>query len=167
MFSIFKPFRRVFSTKITKNITENVTKNSNGNITNINENITKAPFNPNPEILPSSSVPQTVFKDRTALIFRPSRNVMQSGRAQTHKWSLQFNCNVPRWENPIMGWTSSRDPIQGTNLKFETKEEAIKYATDQGWAFEVKESEEIPLRPKSYAENFLYSSKKLKIIKTK
>lgn len=160
MFLTFsKSVRRVFSSK---NIT-------NGEVTTklTEKLVEKAPFNPNPEILPSSSVPQTVFKDRTALIFRPSRNVMQSGRAQTHKWLIQFNCDVPRWENPLMGWSSSRDPVQGTNLKFESKEEAIKFAKDQGWAYEVKESEEVPMKPKNYAENFLYSSKKLKLIKTK
>ena len=163
--SISRSFRRVLSTKIVNKNDKELIKINTEIITDI---ITeKGPFNPNPEILPSSSVPQYVFKDRTALIFRPSRNVMQSGRAQTQKWLIQFNCDVPRWENPLMGWTSSRDPIQGTNLKFESKEEAVKYAKDQGWAFEVKEDEKIPLRPKNYSENFLYSSKKLKIIKTK
>ena len=127
----------------------------------------KAPFNPNPSSLPSSSVPQSVFEDRTALIYRPSRNVMQSGRAQTHKWLIQFNSNVPRWENPMMGWSSSRDTVQGITLKFESKEDAIKYAQEQGWAYEVKEDKQTPIRPKNYADNFLYSAKKLKIIKTK
>lgn len=148
---------RLFSSKIiTKNGTEIVEKAPN-----------KGVFNPNSKTLPISAVPETTFKDRIALIYRPARNVMQSGRAQTHKWLIQFNSDVSRWENPVMGWTSSRDPIQALNLKFTTKDEAIKYAQDQGWAFEVKEDEEVPLRPKSYADNFLYSSKKLKIIKTK
>lgn len=126
-------------------------------------------FNSNPVTLPSSSVPQEIYENRTALIYRPARNVMQSGRAQTQKWLIQFNCDVPRWENPVMGWTSSRDPVQGMNLKFESKEDAIKYAQEQGWAYEVKETTTIEpeLKPKSYAENFLYSAKKLKIIKTK
>jgi NADH dehydrogenase (ubiquinone) Fe-S protein 4 len=127
----------------------------------------KADFNPNPEVLPTSSVPQSVYKDRKALIYRPTRNVMQSGRAQTRKWVIQFNSDVPRWENPLMGWTSSRDPVQGISLKFNSKEEAIAYANHQGVAYEVNEPEPVPSRPKSYAENFLYSPKKLKIIKTK
>lgn len=152
---MFSSFKRLFSSKTGKEISEKLSEK------------TAAAFNPNPETLPVSSVPQSVFKDRVALIYRPARNVMQSGRAQTHKWLLQFNSNVPRWENPVMGWTSSRDSIQGTSLKFATKEEAVKYAQDQGWAFEVKEPEVISARPKSYAENFLYSAKKLKIIKTK
>ena len=144
------------------------TKKSSGEIVSDEKEIEeKAPFNPNPASLASSSVPQSVFEDRTALIYRPARNVMQSGRAQTHKWIIQFNSNVPRWQNPIMGWTSSRDPIQGLSLKFECKEDAIKYAKEQGWAYELKEDEKIPMRPKSYSDNFLYSSKKLKIIKTK
>ena len=131
-------------------------------------------FNSNPETLPSSSVPQIIYKDRKALIYRPARNVMQSGRAQTHKWLIQFNSNVPRWENPVMGWTSSRDPVQGMTLKFENKIEAIKFANEQGWAYEVTDegtddddSSSSKIKPKKYADNFLYSSKKLKIIKTK
>lgn len=156
MFS-FRLKKRFFTSKLPKII-------ENGD--NSSKDIS-APFNPSPESLESSSVPQTVYKDRTALIYRPSRNVMQSGRAQTHKWLIQFNSNVPRWENPLMGWTSSRDPVQAMILKFENKEEAIKYAQKQGWAYEVKETEEPAPKPKSYADNFLYSAKKLKIIKTK
>ncbi len=71
-----------------------------------------------------------------------------------------------------MGWTSSRDPVQGMTLKFENKIEAIKFANEQGWAYEVKDegtddddSSSSKIKPKNYADNFLYSSKKLKIIK--
>ena len=73
-----------------------------------------------------------------------------------------------------MGWTSSRDPVQGMTLKFENKIEAIKFANEQGWAYEVTDegtddddSSSSKIKPKKYADNFLYSSKKLKIIKTK
>lgn len=129
----------------------------------------KGSFNANPSSLTSSSVPQTsVFKDRTALIYTPTRNVMQSGRAQTKFWQIKFNSNVPRWENPLMGWTSSRDPVQAMQLKFKSKEEAVEYAKEQGWAYEVKQPHEpVQLKPKSYADNFKYSSGKLKMIKTK
>ena len=158
MFSAFSVLRRFFSSSA----------KSGKEVAKISEKLPiKKEFNPDPDILPASSVPQSIYKDRVALIYRPTRNVMQSGRAQTHKWIIQFNSDVPRWENPLMGWTSSRDPVQGITLKFDSKDEAISYAQDQGWAYEVKESEEVPMRPKSYADNFLYSSKKLKIIKTK
>lgn len=116
---------------------------------------------------PVSAAPKQIFKERVALIYRPARNVMQSGSAQTKHWRLEFNPNVPRWENPLMGWSSSRDPIQGVTLKFTNKEDAVKYAQDQGWAVQVKDEPLPPRRPKSYAENFTYSPGKLKIIKTK
>lgn len=92
---------------------------------------------------------------------------MQSGNAQTKQWRLDFNPNVPRWENSLMGWSSSRDPIQGVSLKFASEEAAIAYAKVQGWAYEVKEDSKAPLRPKSYAENFTYSPGELKIIRPK
>lgn len=92
---------------------------------------------------------------------------MQSGTAATRQWRLSFNPDVPRWENPVMGWTSSRDPVQAVQFTFPTKEHAITYAQQQGWAYEVAEADDPVRRPKNYAENFTYSSGKLRIIKTK
>jgi NADH dehydrogenase (ubiquinone) Fe-S protein 4 len=127
----------------------------------------KGEFNPNSAIEPVSEAPKQIFAERRALIYRPARNVMQSGSAQTKHWRLEFDSNVPRWENPLMGWSSSRDPIQGVSLKFAAQEEAVAYAKEQGWAFEVKSDWKPTRKPKSYAENFTYSSSELKIIKTK
>ncbi len=127
----------------------------------------KGDFNPNSAIEPVSLAPKQIFAERRALIYRPARNVMQSGSAQTKHWRLDFNANVPRWENPLMGWSSSRDPVQGVSLKFATSEEAVAYAKEQGWAYEVKPDLQPTRRPKNYAENFKYSPGELKIIKTK
>lgn len=130
--------------------------------------LVSAPFNPNSPALTSSRAPNQVFAERKAYIYQPARSAMQSGRQTDRVWVLEFNPDVPRWRNPLIGWTSSRDSVQALQLKFETLEAAVQHARDQGWAFEVHERPvESKLRPKSYAENFLYSSGKLKIIKTK
>lgn len=34
-----------------------------------------------------------------------------------------------RWENPLMGWASSGDYMQGTQMAFPTKEEAIAFVS--------------------------------------
>ena len=33
-----------------------------------------------------------------------------------------------RWENPLMGWQSSADFVQGTRIFFESKDDAIAFA---------------------------------------
>ena len=35
--------------------------------------------------------------------------------------------------NPLMGWTSSADPMSNVRLSFDSKEEAIAFADRNGW----------------------------------
>lgn len=72
-----------------------------------------------------------------------------------------------RWENPLMGWQSSGDFMQGTHINFKSKEDAIAFAEKQGYEYFVQEPQERKIAPKAYANNFLYSAKKLKHIRTK
>ena len=66
-----------------------------------------------------------------------------------------------------MGWQSSADKMQGTHLNFKSKEAAIQFAQKQGYEYFVQEPNERKILPKAYANNFLYSPKKLKHIRTK
>jgi 3-methylcrotonyl-CoA carboxylase beta subunit len=43
----------------------------------------------------------------TARIFKPAKNAMQSGRAKTREWQLDYEPEQPRAIEPLMGWTSS------------------------------------------------------------
>lgn len=72
-----------------------------------------------------------------------------------------------RWENPLMGWQSSSDFMQGTKLNFESKEDAIRFAEKQGYEYFVQEPNERKRVPKAYASQFLHSPGKLKAIRTK
>lgn len=72
-----------------------------------------------------------------------------------------------RWENPLMGWQSSADFVQGTHVNFKTKEDAIRFAEKQGYEYFVQEPNTRKFAPKAYANNFLYTDKKLKHIRTK
>lgn len=72
-----------------------------------------------------------------------------------------------RWENPLMGWQSSADYMQGTHLGFKTKEDAIHFANKQGYEYFVQEPNERRFIPKAYANQFLHSPKKLKTVRTK
>lgn len=66
-----------------------------------------------------------------------------------------------------MGWQSSADFMQGTRINFKSKEDAINFATKQGYEYYVQEPNERKILPKAYANNFLHSPKRLKIVRTK
>ncbi|KAF4584225.1 NADH-ubiquinone oxidoreductase 21 kDa subunit, mitochondrial [Ophiocordyceps camponoti-floridani] len=106
---------------------------------------------------------------RTVRIYKETKPATQSGDFRGHHWRMDWDI-LPvghRWENELMGWQSSGDYMQGTHLNFETKEDAINFADKQGYEYFVQEPNSRKFTPKAYANNFLYSPKKLKHIRTK
>jgi len=93
----------------------------------------------------------------TARIFKPAKNAMQSGRAKTKEWQIDFEPEQPRAIEPLMGWTSSTDMRDQIKLWFETKEEAIAYAKREGIPFRVEEPHEPKRRTISYSDNFRFN----------
>ena len=93
----------------------------------------------------------------TARIHKPAKTAMQSGQARTKQWLLEFDRDEPREIEPLMGWTSSGDTRQQVKLWFDTKEEAIAYATREGIPFRVEEPQEPKRRTISYADNFKFN----------
>lgn len=91
-----------------------------------------------------------------ARIYKPAKTAMQSGLAQTKEWVLDFEPEVPREIDPLMGWTSSADMQSQLQLTFDTKDEAIAYAERHGIAFTVSESQSRKAVRKSYADNFKF-----------
>jgi len=100
----------------------------------------------------------TTIKTRTvARIYQPAKTAMQSGRANTRHWVLEFEPAHARTLDPLMGWTSSQDTETQVRLKFDSREEAEAYANAGGIAYTL-----VPpriRRPviKSYADNFRYT----------
>ncbi len=94
-----------------------------------------------------------------ARIYRPSRTAMQSGRARTKNWVLEFEPESPQAPDPLMGWTSSADMRAQVELEFDTAEEAVAYAERHGIPFQVFEPSAPKPRAKSYSENFRYDRK--------
>ena len=89
-----------------------------------------------------------------ARIFKPAKNAMQSGRANTKDWVLEFEPASARKADPLMGWTSSSDLDGQIRLMFETREEAVAYAQRHGIAFQLLEPQETRRTIKAYADNF-------------
>ena len=94
-----------------------------------------------------------------ARIFRPSKNAMQSGKAKTKEWLLEFEPESARLPDPLMGWAQSRDMNGEVHLQFDTKEEAIAYAQAHGIAFRLIEPKTPKRVLKAYADNFAATRK--------
>ncbi|KAK0637113.1 ETC complex I subunit conserved region-domain-containing protein [Bombardia bombarda] len=106
---------------------------------------------------------------RTVRIYKPAKPATQSGTWIGGRWRLDWDVlgKGHRWENPLMGWQSSGDSMQGTHINFKTKEDAIAFAEKQGYEYFVQEPNVRHIAPKAYANNFLYTPNKLKHIRTK
>ncbi|KAK4954055.1 ndufs4 NADH dehydrogenase Fe-S protein subunit [Elasticomyces elasticus] len=106
---------------------------------------------------------------RTVRIYKPAKTATQSGDWHGHQWRMDWDVlqKGHRWENPLMGWQSSADFMQGTHLTFKTKDDAIQFAHKQGYEYFVQEPNERRFVPKAYANQFVYSVKKLKQVRTK
>jgi hypothetical protein len=91
-----------------------------------------------------------------ARIYIPSKTAMQSGFANTKAWVVDFDPEVPRHVEPLMGWTSSGDMRQQLRLRFGSKEEAVGYCERHGIAYQVFETAPLKRRAMSYADNFSF-----------
>jgi hypothetical protein len=91
-----------------------------------------------------------------ARIYRPAKTAMQSGRALTRKWVLDYEPASRREPDPLMGWSSARDTLNEVRLRFDTLDEAIAFATKRGLDYTVIGPHERTAKQKSYADNFRY-----------
>jgi len=91
-----------------------------------------------------------------ARIYRPAKTAMQSGRAKTLYWVLDYEEATRRLPDPLMGWSSARDTLNQVHLRFETLDEAVAFAQKRGLDYTVIPSHQRIDKPKSYAENFRY-----------
>ena len=94
-----------------------------------------------------------------ARIYKPAKNAMQSGKARTKLWLLEYEPESAKAPDPLMGWTSSDDMRQQVVLEFDSSEEAVAYAEKNGIAYQVFEPHTPKPRPKSYSDNFRFDRK--------
>ena len=95
-----------------------------------------------------------------ARIYRPAKTAMQSGKAKTKDWVLEFEPRDARRSDPLMGWTQTGDTESSqVLLSFDTKEEAVRYADQHGIAFQLLDSKPAKRIIKAYADNFAFGRK--------
>lgn len=89
-----------------------------------------------------------------ARIFQKPKNAMQSGRAGTQRWFLEYAPAEARKADPLMGWAGSGDTQRQLRLSFATRDEAIAYAAKNGIEVEVMPTPVRRLKIQAYADNF-------------
>ena len=110
-----------------------------------------------------TGVPKGMLDTRVVKIFRPAQGV-QNATQNTLVWKMQWeDQQTKRWSNPLMGWTSTSDPLSNTHmtLEFGTREDAVRFAERNGWKYEVSEVAKPNLTivtkgPKKYSDNFVW-----------
>ena len=94
-----------------------------------------------------------------ARIYRPTKNAMQSGKANTKLWVLEFEPASARWADPLMGWTQTTDLNGQVSIPFDTREEAVAYAEKHGIPFRLIEPKPAKRIIKAYSDNFAANRK--------
>jgi len=90
----------------------------------------------------------------TARIYQRTKNAMQSGKAHTDEWVLEFVPAEPRKADPLMGWAGSGDTQNQVNLSFPTSAAAIAYAAKKNIEVTLIPTPPKTLKIQAYADNF-------------
>lgn len=90
----------------------------------------------------------------TARIYQRVKNAMQSGKARTDRWVLEFEPAAPKQPDPLTGWAGSPDVREQVRLSFPTAEAAKAYAEREGLAYHLLPAPQKKLKLQAYADNF-------------
>ncbi len=90
----------------------------------------------------------------TARIFQTPKSAMQSGKAKTDTWVLEFERAEALRPDPLMGWSGSGDTQSQVRLTFPDKQAAKNYAEKYGIAARVHATPAKGLKLQAYADNF-------------
>lgn len=90
----------------------------------------------------------------TARIYQRPKNAMQSGRARTQEWVLEFEPAEGKRADPLTGWAGSGDTQDQVRIGFPTHDAAVDYAEREGLAYTVIAAQERKLKLQAYSDNF-------------
>ncbi len=90
----------------------------------------------------------------TARIYQRPKNAMQSGKARTDSWILEFAPQEAKQPDPLMGWAGSGDTQQQVQLSFASEQEALSYAARHGIEALSHVTPPRRLKLQAYADNF-------------
>ncbi len=90
----------------------------------------------------------------SARIYQRPKNAMQSGKARTDTWLLEFVPAEAKRADPLMGWAGSGDTQAQVVLAFASADEAKAYADRHGIAARIALTPPKRLKLQAYADNF-------------
>ncbi len=90
----------------------------------------------------------------TARIYQRPKNAMQSGRARTQTWLLEYEPAEAKQPDPLTGWAGSGDTREQLKLSFPSLEAATAYAARAGISYHVVPAPARTLKLQAYADNF-------------
>jgi len=89
-----------------------------------------------------------------ARIYQLPKNALQSGKALTDTWTLEFAPAEAKKPDPLTGWAGSGDTQQQVKLSFPDAEAAQAYAERYGISYSVVKTPPKTLKIQAYADNF-------------
>ena len=92
-----------------------------------------------------------------ARLYKPSKTSMQSGKAKTKQWLLEFLVPPTFFKDEVAGWTGSTNTLCQAKLQFKTSDEAIQYAQHHKIELFIEEHREPLVTPKAYSDNFRFN----------
>ncbi|XP_012273322.1 NADH dehydrogenase [ubiquinone] iron-sulfur protein 4, mitochondrial [Orussus abietinus] len=105
-----------------------------------------------------SGVPEEHIKTRKVRIYQPAKSAMQSGTNNIDFWQIDFDTRE-RWENPLMGWCSTGDPMSNMKVDFQSPEEAIEHCQKMGWDYYIQKPNRSQPKPRTYGMNFSWNKR--------
>ena len=91
-----------------------------------------------------------------ARIYKPVKTTMQSGKAKSQSWILEFERTTAATPEHLMGWPSSDDAQSQVVLHFDSSEDAVAYAEANGIPFQLIHDKPQRRIIKAYADNFAF-----------
>ncbi len=89
-----------------------------------------------------------------ARIIEEDRKPTQSGKAKAGRWVLEFEREQPLRPDPLTGWSGSNDTRQQVRIAFDSKDDAVAYATRNGLDYHLVPAPPATLKIQAYADNF-------------
>ena len=87
-------------------------------------------------------------------IYQLTRTATQSGKKSSPWFVEPIIEEQHQSNNNLMGWTSSNNTTSQIKLKFNSKEDAIEYSSNQGLEYKIIPTRTSQIIKKSYADNF-------------
>ncbi len=94
-----------------------------------------------------------------ARIYQPAPNAMQSGRAGSEQWVLEFSHVSSRVIDPLTGTMRGTDMRDQLDLKFQSLEDAVSYAKANNIPHQVIKPKTVRRVSRSYSDNFAFDRK--------